>query len=425
MLAVRMNETPAGKRVSTVSSAKRPQAQVEDFPVARGCPYAPPPEYELYRARDTITEVRLPSGQRAWAVSRYEHVCQVLNDDRRFRSARQHPGFPRLSAGAPLRSAPDGITLTRIDGPEHRAARRAVAEEFTGLRVETLRPRLQRIADSLIDAVLSESDATDLVASLAQPFSSQVICEMLGVPEVDRGIFHSANARMMDLSGEVQDRRAAYEQVRDYLDRLVIDKETDLPDDLLGRQIAKLRADGGYRHEDLFALAFILLQAGHESTSNMIGLGVFALLQHPEQLAALRAEPRRILPAVEEMLRYFSISERSAARLCVVDTEIGGVTIRAGEGVLALTYAANRDPAVFHDPDVFDIDRGARHHLAFGFGPHRCLGVHLARMELEVVFNTIFSRMPDLRLAGPADELSFKKEGFYYGLTSLPVTWAG
>jgi cytochrome P450 len=170
-------------------------------------------------------------------------------------------------------------------------------------------------------------------------------------------------------------------------------------------------------------MAFVLLVAGHVTTSNMISLSVLALLEHPRQLARMLTEPARIPAAVEELLRYLTIVVAATARIAVDDIEIGGVRIRAGEGVVALIQAANRDPAAFDDPGALDIDRGARHHLAFGHGRHQCLGQNLARLELQVVLERLFRRLPGLRVAVPVAQLPLKVDANVYGLYRLPVTW--
>jgi cytochrome P450 len=308
----------------------------------------------------------------------------VLND-RRFSADRQHPDFPqRVKGGAAVRQQGER-TMVAMDAPEHGPARRAVLGEFTVRRMEALRPRIQEIVDGQIDALLAGPKPGELVETLSLPAPS-------------------------------------LETVHGYLVGLIAEKEENPPDDLLGRQIVKLRANGTYRRASLAATGFLLLAAGHETTANMISLSTVALLRHPEQLAAIRAEPGLTLDAVEEMLRFWTIGD-SMARLCVEDVEVGGQLIRAGEGVLALGYSANRDPRAFDNPDELDVERGARHHVAFGFGPHQYLGQNLARMELQMVFDTLFRRVPTLALAADVDELRFKDDANIYGLYRLLVTW--
>ncbi len=393
---------------------------VHEFPMTRTCPFAPPPAYAEIREEEPVTRVGLPGGKQAWVVSRHEDVRTVLND-RRFSADRQHPDFPQLVPG--FRRPDDERTMITMDAPEHGPARKAVLGEFTVRRMEALRPRIQEIVDQQLDVLLAGPKPGDLVETLSLPVPSLVICEMLGVPYADHDFFQTHTAKLIKRSTPPEERRAAVDAVRSYLSDLIAEKEQNPPDDLLGRQIVKLREEGTYRRASLAATGFLLLVAGHETTANMISLGTVALLENPDQLALVENDPGKTLDAVEELLRYFTIVDAATARLCVEDAEVGGQLIRAGEGVLALGYAANRDPGAFPDPDELDIERGARHHVAFGFGPHQCLGQNLARMELQIVFDTLFRRIPDLKLAAPVDDLPFKDDAAIYGLYRLPVTW--
>ncbi|ADJ42694.1 cytochrome P450 [Amycolatopsis mediterranei S699] len=393
---------------------------LHEFPMTRTCPFAPPPAYAEIREEDPVTRVGLPDGRKAWVVSRHEDVRTVLND-RRFSADRQHPDFPQLVPG--FRRPDDERTMITMDAPEHGPARKAVLGEFTVRRMEALRPRIQEIVDERIDALLAGPKPGDLVEALSLPVPSLVICEMLGVPYADHDFFQTHTTKLIKRDTPPQERRAAVEAVREYMGDLIAGKEANPPDDLLGRQIVKLREEGTYRRAALAATGFLLLVAGHETTANMISLGTVGLLENPHQLALIRDDPGKTLDAVEELLRYFTIVDAATARLCVEDAEVGGQLIRAGEGVLALGYAANRDGTAFENPDDLDIERGARHHVAFGFGPHQCLGQNLARMELQIVFDTLFRRIPGLRLAAPVDDLPFKDDANIYGLYRLPVTW--
>ncbi|MFD5827302.1 cytochrome P450 [Lentzea sp. NPDC060358] len=398
-------------------------ARQHEFPLARTCPFSPPPEYARIREEDPVTRVRLPGGGWAWAVSRHEDVRTVLND-RRFSADRQHPRFPALVAGeASTRQPERERTLIEMDAPEHGPARKAVLGEFTVRRMEALRPRIQEIVDDRVDALLAGPKPADLVEAVALPVPSLVICELLGVPYADHAFFQDNTSRLISRTTSPQDRQAAVVALQGYLHDLVAEKERDLPDDLLGRQVVKLREAGTYRRSSLAAMGFLLLVAGHETTANMISLATVAFLDNPDQLGIIGNDPGKTLGAVEEVLRYFTIVDAGTARLCVEDVEVGGQLIRAGEGVLALGLSANRDPRVFPDADRLDVERGARHHLAFGFGPHQCLGQNLARLELQIVFDTLFRRVPSLALATGVGELPFKHDAAIYGLHQLPVTW--
>jgi cytochrome P450 len=395
--------------------------QVPTFPMQRTCPFTPPPEYRELREQSPIARVLLPTGRHAWLVTKHEDVRTVLLDTR-FSSDRDNPGFPRL-----IELPPDGRgfmpSLISMDPPEHGPARRAVVGEFTVRRTRALQPRIQEIVDDSIDAMLAGPRPVDLVQALSLPVPSLVICELLGVPYADHEFFQSRSKLLITRTTTVEDRHRAVEDLRNYLDDLVASKEREPGDDLLGRQVHKQRENGAVDHAGLVAMAFLLLIAGHETTANMISLGTLALLQNPEQLAIIKADPATTPEAVEELLRYFSIADGATARAATADIEIDGVRIKAGEGVFALTYAANRDPEVFDNPDALDLVRGARHHVAFGFGPHQCLGQNLARAELQIVFDTLFRRLPDLRLATPVEELRYKDQAFVYGVEEMPVTW--
>ncbi|WP_410673574.1 cytochrome P450 [Amycolatopsis sp. cmx-4-68] len=398
-------------------------AEKHEFPLARTCPFAPPPAYEEIREQEPVSRVRLPDGRWAWVISRHEDVRTVLND-RRFSADRQHPDFPPLVKGEAATRRPDEERmLIAMDAPEHGPARKAVLGEFTVRRLEALRPRIQEIVDERVDALLAGPKPGDLVEALSLPVPSLVICEMLGVPYADHAFFQEQTVKVFKQTTSPEEAWAAMGVLQGYLADLIAEKEQNPPDDLLGRQIVKLRTDGTYRRTALADMGLLLLVAGHETTANMISLSTVAFLRHPEQLAMIQADPGRTLDAVEEMLRYFTIIDVATARLCVEDIEVGGQLIRAGEGVLALGYSANRDPRAFENPDELDIERGARHHVAFGFGPHQCLGQNLARMELQIVFDTLFRRIPALELAMDVDDLPFKDDANIYGLYQLPVTW--
>ncbi|WP_055484149.1 cytochrome P450 [Streptomyces sp. WMMB 322] len=392
------------------------------LPVPRTCPFSPPAEYERMREREPVSRVALPGGRTAWALTRHEDVRAMLADPR-FSSDRTRPGFPVLVEGQQQLAARFRLSLISMDPPEHGQARRAVVGEFTVKRMAALRPRIQQIVDEHVDALLAGPRPADLVRALSLPVPSLVICELLGVPYADHEFFQSRSARLLRRTEPMAGREQARDELRTYLDELITAKEQDPTDDLLGRQVLKQRETGRGDHADLVSLAVLLLIAGHETTANMISLGTLALLENPGERARLGEDPDAVADAVEELLRYFSIVDAVTSRVATEDAEIGGVLIRAGEGVLGLGSSANHDPAVFARPGELDVGRGDRHHVAFGYGAHQCLGQNLARMELQLVYETLFRRVPGLRLAVPVDELPFKDDSTVYGLHELPVTW--
>ncbi|MEU3769792.1 cytochrome P450 [Amycolatopsis keratiniphila] len=394
------------------------------LPLARKCPFSPPPEYERLRRESPVSRVGLPSGQTAWALTRLEDIREMLSSPH-FSSDRQSPSFPLMVARQIRREdKPFRPSLISMDPPEHSKARRDVVGEFTVKRMKALQPRIQQIVDEHIDALLAGPKPADLVQALSLPVPSLVICELLGVPYSDHEFFQSCSSRMLSREVTAEERMTAFESLENYLDELVTKKEANATeDDLLGRQILKQRETGEADHGELVGLAFLLLIAGHETTANMISLGTATLLENPDQLAKIKADPGKTLAAIEELLRVFTIAETATSRFATADVEIGGTLIRAGEGVVGLSNAGNHDPEGFENPDAFDIERGARHHVAFGFGVHQCLGQNLARLELQIVFDTLFRRVPGIRIAVPVDELPFKHDSTIYGLHALPVTW--
>jgi pentalenic acid synthase len=261
----------------------------------------------------------------------------------------------------------------------------------------------------------------ELVSAFALPLPSMVICALLGVPYADHDFFEEQSRKLLR-GPSPADTRSAREQLDAYLGELIDSKREQPGDGLLDELIHQQSPDGAPDREGLVSLARILLVAGHETTANMISLGTFTLLRHPGQLAELRADPGLISAAVEELLRFLSIAD-GLVRVATEDIEIEGTVIRADEGVLFSTSVINRDAGAFPEPDTLDWHRPARHHVAFGFGIHQCLGQNLARAELEIALRTLFERLPGLRLAAPADEIPFKPGDTIQGMLELPVTW--
>ena len=283
---------------------------------------------------------------------------------------------------------------------------------------------MQKIVDELIDTMLAGPNPTDLVEAFALPVPSLVICELLGVPYDGHDFFQANSKTVIRRSATPDERAAAFAALDDYLDNLIGEKLASPGDDLLSAVAARVKA-GELPREEAAQMARLMLIAGHETTANMIALGTLTLLQHPDQLALLREseDPRLAASAVEELLRYLTIVHNGRLRVAVENIEIAGQTIHAGEGVILPTEIGNRDPEAFDDPDELDIQRDARHHVAFGFGIHQCLGQPLARMELQVVYSTLYQRIPTLALATELDQVPFKHDGLVYGVYELPVTW--
>jgi cytochrome P450 len=395
-----------------------------EYPMSRtaGCPFDPPRPLRDLQEQGPLARVTLFDGSTPWLVTRYADQRAVLGDPR-VSAVPTTPGFPRQADFAPQRY--QTLSFISMDDPEHARQRRMVTAPFAIKRIEAMRPGVQQLVDGLVDDLLAGPRPVDLVEAFALPVPSLVICQLLGVPYADHDFFQ-ANSRVVirrDVPGE--EREAARGRIADYLDGLVGEKLAHPQDDLLSQLGERIKA-GELTRRETVQMAVLLLIAGHETTANMIALGTLALLEHPEQLAALRAtdDPKAIAVAVEELLRYLTIVHSGRRRVVLEDIEIAGQRVRAGEGVVLANDIGNRDPETFQDPDTLDLEReNARHHIAFGFGVHQCLGQPLARMELQVVYGTLYRRIPGLRLAADLDRIPFKKDGFVYGVYELPVTW--
>jgi cytochrome P450 len=392
---------------------------------AEGCPLDPPPGLRVLRSDGPLTRVRLWDGSTPWLVTRHAEQRALLAD-RRVSSDPTRDGFPYLSPSVRVRRDRDvGLSFISMDDPEHARLRRMVTGAFTMRRIEGMRPCIQRIVDARIDEMLAGPAPADLVAAFALPVPSLVICQLLGVPYADHDFFQRISRTLVNRNTPADTAWEAREELVAYLDRLIEGKLAEPGDDLLSRMAAERVATGEMSRRELTSMGLLLLIAGHETTANMIALGTYALLAHPDQLAAVRGsdDPQLIVRTVEELLRYLTIVHTGRRRVAIEDIEIAGEVIRAGEGIVLPNEIANRDAAVFPDPDRLDVHRDARGHLTFGFGVHQCLGQPLARVELQVVYGTLYRRVPTLALAADPARIPFKHDSIVYGVYELPVTW--
>ncbi|MFD9094566.1 cytochrome P450 [Streptomyces collinus] len=391
------------------------------FPQDRTCPYHPPTAYDSLRDGRALARATLFDGRQVWMVTGHA-AARALLADPRLSTDRTRPGFPapteRFAAVRDRR-----VALLGLDDPEHRTQRRMMVPSFTLKRATELRPAIQRIVDDLLDAMIEQGPPAELVSAFALPVPSMVICDLLGVPYADHEFFEAQSRRLLrgPTAEDIQQARARLEgYLGDLIDRKARQREPG--DGVLDDLVHQRLSTGELDRTDLVSLAVILLVAGHETTANMISLGTYTLLRHPDRLAELRADPALLPAAVEELMRMLSIAD-GLLRVALEDIEVAGTTIRAGEGVLFSTSVINRDTSRYEDPDTLDFHRSTRHHVAFGFGIHQCLGQNLARAELEIALGALLLRLPGLRLAAPADEIPFKPGDTIQGMLELPVTW--
>ncbi|HEY3953181.1 MAG TPA: cytochrome P450 [Streptosporangiaceae bacterium] len=384
--------------------------------------------YAELRQGAPVYRATLPDGSAAWIVTRYADVRSALADGRLTKdprvaaqamACRRNETAALGESGSPLED-----NMLCVDPPRHTRLRKLINGAFTSGRVEALRPRVQQIADQLLDVIAPRGGA-DLIAEFATPLPVAVICELIGIPGIDHEKFRGW---LTDLAGitvtaVTETAQRAQREVAGYLGQQ-IDRKREAPGDDLLSALLSARADDGstLSGSELVSMLYLLLTAGHETTANLIGSGVYALLRHPDQLELLREQPGLLPSAIEEFLRYESPFNVASARFTVEATQIGGVTIPAGEAVLPAIGSANRDPGQFPDPDRLEIRRPAGGNLVFGHGVHYCAGAPLARLEGEVAFGALLHRLSGLRLAVPAGQLRWQRPCFLIrGLSELPV----
>jgi cytochrome P450 len=414
-----VSDTLTGTAAETISD-------VPEYPMGRaaGCPFAPPPEVMALSEKRPLSRVRIWDGSTPWLITGYDEVRTLFSDSRVSVDDRR-PGFPHWNEGMLSTVHKRPRSVFTADAEEHTRFRRMLSKPFTFKRVEGLRPVIQKVTDEHIDAMLAGPRPGDIVTGLALPVPSLVISQLLGVPYEDAEMFqHHANIGLARYAAAEDTMKGAM-SLHKYLAQLVEAKMENPAEDAVSDLAERVKA-GELSVKEAAQLGTGLLIAGHETTANMIGLGVLALLQYPDQAAVLREtdDAKVVANAVEELLRYLSIIQNGQRRVAAEDIEIAGEVIRAGEGIIIDLAPANWDAKEFAEPDRLYLHRsGAGQHVAFGYGRHQCVGQQLARAELQIVFHTLFRRIRTLELAVPIDDIPFKHDRLAYGVYELPVTW--
>ncbi|AQU68939.1 cytochrome P450 [Streptomyces niveus] len=395
---------------------------VLEYPFHRPSAVEVPTVYEELRGKCPVAHVRLPTGDEGYVVTRYDDVRTVLADARFSRAATISPEAPQLTPTPPV---PGSLFTT--DAPEHTRLRRLVSREFTARRVQNMRPRIQELTDGLLDEMEKLDGPVDLNTALAFPLPVMVICELLGVPFEDRDRFREWSDAFVSITAHTPEEMAAQrQQMIGYLGELVKRKREEPTDDLMGALVVASDEEGSLNEYELIVMAATILVAGHETTVSMIGKIVLTLLRHPEQMDMLREHPEKLDHAIEELLRVNPIGDGGPLRITLEDVEVGGTLIPKGSAVLAAVCSANQDPDRFPGAQAneFDPERPeAVHHVAFGHGPHFCVGAALARAELQIVISSLLNRFPGLRLAEEVGSLELTTGMMVHGLKTLPVTW--
>lgn len=400
-------------------------AEAPEYPMERAarCPFSPPLEMLEMNDVAPLSRVRIWNGSTPWLITGHE-VARTLFADPRVSVDDRIEGFPHWNEHMLSTVDKRPRSVFTADAEEHTRFRRMLSKPFTFKRVEGLRSAIQAVTDECIDTMLAGDRPADVVAGLALPVPTTVISEMLGVPYADHEFFqHHANVGLARYASAEDGQKGAM-SLHKYLINLVEQKMAEPSEDAVSDLAERVTA-GEISVKEAAQLGTGLLIAGHETTANMIGIGVLALLQNPEQAALLREsdDPKFIANAAEELMRYLSIIQNGQRRVATADIEVAGETIRAGEGIIIDLAPANWDGAAFPLPDRLDFTRNAGQQLGFGYGRHQCVGQQLARAELQIVFHTLLRRIPTLELAIPFDQVPFKHDRLAYGVYELPVTW--
>lgn len=407
------------------STADGVTADVPEYPMERDarCPFAPPPQVLEMGEAKPLSRVRIWDGSTPWLITGHA-VARELFADPRVSVDDRLDGFPHWNEHmlSTVHKRPRSVFTS--DAEEHTRFRRMLSKPFTFKRVEGLRPVIQEVTDHCIDAMLAGPQPADLVSKLALPVPTKVISDMLGVPYEDHEFFqHHANIGLARYASAEDGQKGAMSLHRYLLD--LVEKKMESPSEDAVSDLAERVNAGEISVKEAAQLGTGLLIAGHETTANMIGIGILALLENREQAALLRDsdDPKFIAIAVEELMRYLSIIQNGQRRVATEDIEIGGEIIRAGEGIIIDLAPANWDGAAYPDPEKLDLSRDVGQQLGFGYGRHQCVGQQLARAELQIVFHTLLRRIPTLELAVPFGEVPFKHDRLAYGVYQLPVNW--
>lgn len=386
----------------------------------------PFPVYEKLRAEEPVHRLLLPSGHAAWMVTRYEDAVNILQDSR-FVTGVLDNRNDETEKSLPPHQAIISRNLISVGPEDHRRLRRLIQKAFTPRMIERLRGRIVEISDELLDKIQARNTREfDLIEDYAFPLPIIVICEMLGVPLKDQDKFRAWSNTIMESVSNPQMNQESDEVMKafvNYLQELITQRRNHIQQDLISDLIGIEEEGDKLTEQELYALVFVLIIAGHETTVNLIGNGMLALLEHPQQKQLLMDQPDLIQAAVEEVLRFNGPAEISNVRWAAENVDFQGIQIRQGDMMLIALSSANRDSSRYENPDTFDITRKVNDHIAFGKGIHYCLGAPLARLEGEIAINALLQRLPEIRLNTDAELLEWRPGMIIRGLKAFPVVY--
>jgi cytochrome P450 len=400
------------------------EAPVVSLPFRRdsSCPFNPAEEISRLRVEEPVSRFVLPSGDPSWLITRHADVRTVLGDNRFVTAVNPITLLRATDKDATVEEPPTPPGMfAAMNPPDHTRLRRMVAGEFGVKRMERLRPKVEAIVHQHLDAMEDAGPTVELLDTFARPITAKVICELLGAPIEDHEDVQRRARGAVDGNIDIEEALTLFLEGQRYMADLITEQRANPGPALLG-MIIREHADS-LTDEELVGISNLLLSAGHEATANMMAMAVVLLLQHPDQAAVIRDQPEILDQAIEEILRYVSISFTTLIRTAAEDVTISGTQIKAGDYVFVHLPSANRDETRYTDANVFDINRNPEQHLAFGHGVHHCIGASLARMQLRIALPTLLRRLPTLELAVPFKELSFRPMGNVMGIDAVPVTW--
>lgn len=385
------------------------------MPRREGCPFDPPPSYADLRSSG-LARARNTDGMPVWVVTDFECYKAVNANPGVFSSETHRAGYPGINSAISVFAK--GF-MSKADPPRHNRLRRSVSGEFSKRRMERLTGHIESIVDDLLDAMEAAGPPADFVADFALKLPNLVIQEMLGVPMEDRLRLHDIISKFLETGPDRGEPEAA---LGGYVSNLVAVKKVQPGDDVISRLLQDSSPER-LDDDEIVSISSELIIGGFETTAQAICFGFLLLSQHPSQFDELRAKPELAPQAVEEILRFAGVTQIGRRRTAVARAELGESVVEAGDAVIAYENAANRDPAAFDAPDLFDIHRSGRQHVAFGYGPHTCIGAPLARIEMQVAFRKLLQRLPEIRLAVPVEQLDFNQNSVVYSVATCPVVW--